>query len=141
MTRGRTLPRARASVLRYADLGGRWGVTDGESRIWLDLQLLQVEGRCTLAHELIHIDRRDPSPQPEQIEQVTENEVAGWGLASADDSACYWITAAAALADSAFAAVTGHPGYGAGPRVHQDAASRRSSNWPPRPRLPAEAGH
>jgi hypothetical protein len=29
---------------------GMWGATDGE-RIWMDPRQLQVESRCTLAHE------------------------------------------------------------------------------------------
>jgi hypothetical protein len=33
-----------------------WGATDGE-HVWLDPRQLQVERRCTLAHELEHIRR------------------------------------------------------------------------------------
>lgn len=32
------------------------GVTDGTSAIWMESDQLQVERRCTLAHELAHID-------------------------------------------------------------------------------------
>ncbi|KZE19121.1 hypothetical protein AVW13_11735 [Brevibacterium casei] len=32
------------------------GATDGTSAIWMEPRLLQVERRCTLAHELAHID-------------------------------------------------------------------------------------
>lgn len=40
-----------------ADLpSGVRGVTDGE-RIWMDSRQLQAERRCTLAHELEHINR------------------------------------------------------------------------------------
>lgn len=40
----------------WTDLGDRLGATDGHSTVWLDDQQLQVERRCTLAHELAHID-------------------------------------------------------------------------------------
>lgn len=39
------------------ELPGRiWGLTDG-TRIWLCRRLNQVARRCTLAHELIHLER------------------------------------------------------------------------------------
>ncbi len=43
-------------VVHYARLPSL-GFTDGERVIWLDSRLLQVERRCTLAHELAHIRR------------------------------------------------------------------------------------
>lgn len=50
--------RALAHVdLHWADLpAGVRGVTAG-NRIWLDLSQLQAERRCTLAHELEHLER------------------------------------------------------------------------------------
>lgn len=43
--------------LTWADLPpGVRGATDGTSAIWLEVDQLQVERRCTLAHELAHID-------------------------------------------------------------------------------------
>ena len=51
------------------------GVTDGRS-IWLARGLLQVEERCTLAHELIHIERGHRGCQPPRIEADVEREAA-----------------------------------------------------------------
>ena len=43
--------------LTWANLPpGVRGLTDGSSAIWLEVDQLQVERRCTLAHELAHID-------------------------------------------------------------------------------------
>lgn len=43
--------------LTWADLPpGIRGITDGSSAIWMESRMLQVERRCTLAHELAHID-------------------------------------------------------------------------------------
>ena len=43
--------------LTWADLPpGVRGLTDGSSAIWLEVDQLQVERRCALAHELAHID-------------------------------------------------------------------------------------
>lgn len=43
--------------LTWADLPpGIRGLTDGSSAIWMETAQLQVERRCTLAHELAHID-------------------------------------------------------------------------------------
>ena len=43
--------------LTWADLPpGTRGLTDGSSAIWMEPRQLQVERRCTLAHELAHID-------------------------------------------------------------------------------------
>lgn len=50
-------------LLDWAELpGGLMGVTDHQQRtITLDSGLLQAERRCTLAHELEHVDR-GPAP-------------------------------------------------------------------------------
>ncbi|WP_181275969.1 ImmA/IrrE family metallo-endopeptidase [Brevibacterium oceani] len=43
--------------LTWADLPpGVRGLTDGSSAIWMEPRQLQVERRCTLSHELAHID-------------------------------------------------------------------------------------
>lgn len=53
----RELRRLKRLVLHWQELRpGMWGATDGE-RVWLDPRQLQVERRCTLAHELEHIRR------------------------------------------------------------------------------------
>lgn len=44
-------------TLTWRDLpSGVRGATDGTSAIWMDPDQLQVEKRCTLAHEVAHID-------------------------------------------------------------------------------------
>lgn len=43
--------------LTWANLPpGVRGITDGTTAIWMEVDQLQVERRCTLAHELAHID-------------------------------------------------------------------------------------
>lgn len=42
--------------VEYARLDGRCGETNGRDLIRLDKRLLQVERRCTLAHELVHVE-------------------------------------------------------------------------------------
>ncbi|WP_342762987.1 ImmA/IrrE family metallo-endopeptidase [Dermabacter hominis] len=42
--------------VEYARLDGRCGETNGRDLIRLDKRLLQVERRCTLAHELVHLE-------------------------------------------------------------------------------------
>ncbi|QEU11286.1 ImmA/IrrE family metallo-endopeptidase [Dermabacter vaginalis] len=48
-----TFPRVRVEFTR---LEGRCGETNGRDLIRLDERLLQVERRCTLAHELVHVE-------------------------------------------------------------------------------------
>ncbi len=52
------------------------GRTNGVDEIWMDKRLLQVERRCTLTHELIHIERAHTSHQPEKIERQVCAETA-----------------------------------------------------------------
>ena len=42
--------------VEFARLDGRCGETNGRDLIRLDKRLLQVERRCTLAHELVHLE-------------------------------------------------------------------------------------
>lgn len=44
------------------------GRTNGVDNIWLDKRLDQVERRCTLTHELIHIERHHIGCQPASVE-------------------------------------------------------------------------
>lgn len=46
---------------------GMSGATDGR-RIYLERNLLQVERRCTLAHELVHVDMGHVGCQPPDVE-------------------------------------------------------------------------
>lgn len=54
----------------------RLGETDGRTRIRLRMPLLQVERRCTLAHELIHLERGDTGECTSTVERAIEREVA-----------------------------------------------------------------
>ncbi|WP_040386356.1 ImmA/IrrE family metallo-endopeptidase [Dermabacter jinjuensis] len=42
--------------VEFTRLEGRCGETNGRDLIRLDKRLLQVERRCTLAHELVHLE-------------------------------------------------------------------------------------
>lgn len=54
---------------------GVWGQNDGH-RIWIHTGLLQVERRCTLAHELEHIRRGHRGCQPPAVEAEVHQAVA-----------------------------------------------------------------
>lgn len=55
---------------------GLQGASDGTSQIWLDRRLLQVERRCALVHEMIHIEHGHADCQPERIERTVRREAA-----------------------------------------------------------------
>ena len=68
-------------VVHFADLHpGTWGATDGTDRIWLDRRLLQVERRCTLAHELEHIRRGHHGCQEPAVERAVAAAAARYLL-------------------------------------------------------------
>lgn len=46
------------------------GITDGTSAIWMETDQLQVERRCTLAHELAHIDLGHTTETTDQEENA-----------------------------------------------------------------------
>lgn len=48
--------------VEFARLEGRCGETNGRDLIRLDKRLLQVERRCTLAHELVHLEAGEGRP-------------------------------------------------------------------------------
>lgn len=62
-------------VVDYVHLGaGRMGQTCGRS-MWIDDRLTQAERRCTLTHELVHIERRgcehhDPDVEESIVELI-----------------------------------------------------------------------
>lgn len=62
------------------------GATDG-TRIYLDNRLLQVERRCTLAHELEHIRRGHTGCQSSAVERTVEAAAARWLLPDPRDVA------------------------------------------------------
>ena len=51
------------------------GVTDG-ARIWMAREQLQVERRCTLTHELIHIEQGHHGCQPAHVERLVSVEAS-----------------------------------------------------------------
>lgn len=63
--------------VRFADLGddGPLGVTDGQV-ITLTTGMLQVERRCVLMHELVHVERGIPHGHDPREESAVEREVA-----------------------------------------------------------------
>ena len=48
--------------VEFTHLDGRCGETNGRDLIRLDKRLLQVERRCTLAHELVHLEAGEGRP-------------------------------------------------------------------------------
>jgi len=52
------------------------GRTNGTDIIWLDNRLQQVERRCVLAHELVHVERRHIGCQPPAVERSVRIETA-----------------------------------------------------------------
>ena len=70
-------------TLSWLDLPpGVRGATDGTSAIWMEVDLLQVERRCTLAHELAHIDlghTTKPTVAEEQVaRRLTAQKLIHW---------------------------------------------------------------
>lgn len=55
---------------------GAPGRTNGTDIIWLDKRLNQVERRCALTHELIHLERRHTGCQPHSVEVDVRAEAA-----------------------------------------------------------------
>lgn len=86
--------------LHYATLpDGTWGLSDGHT-IWLDEGLSQAERRCTLMHELVHLERGEHSCQDEATEEAVHALVARrlipWALLA---SAVVWAEDILELAD------------------------------------------
>ncbi len=52
------------------------GRTNGRDVIWLDKRLSQVERRCALTHELIHIEHAHEGCQPPGVEAKVRAEAA-----------------------------------------------------------------
>lgn len=81
-------------VVHHRELhpSGTRGVTDGVRRIWLDSRLTQVERRCTLAHELVHIKAGHTGCQPTAVEARVEAAAARYLLpdAAAIGDALVW---------------------------------------------------
>lgn len=50
--------------------------TNGTDVIWMDRRLMQMERRCALTHELVHLDQGHHGCQPRAIEHAVRAEVA-----------------------------------------------------------------
>lgn len=62
--------------VHYAPLpAGTWALSDGRS-IWLDDGLSQAERRCTLMHEIVHLELGQHTCQDEATERAVHAEVA-----------------------------------------------------------------
>lgn len=61
---------------------GMRGATDGTSSVWLERRLLQVERRCTLTHELVHVDLGHTEAQDAKTEskvrRITAQRLIDW---------------------------------------------------------------
>lgn len=82
---------------------GMLGATNGK-QIWLSLKQLQVERRCTLTHELVHIERGHNGCQPTAVEKQVCAEAARrlitidqlrawlpWALSMEELADCLWV--------------------------------------------------
>lgn len=70
----RRLTHIHISFVRMPD--GVPGRTDGLRVIWLDKNLQQVERRCALAHELVHIEFGHDGCQQPSVERQVRTETA-----------------------------------------------------------------
>ena len=57
-------------------VGDTLAYTDGSENIWILEGLTIAERRCTLTHELIHLERRDAGHQGDKVERLVEREAA-----------------------------------------------------------------
>jgi hypothetical protein len=72
----RALGRLTHVVVVWAELPGLLGATNGRDRIWLDPRQLQVERRCTLAHELEHLRLGHDRCMPGWVERRVSHAAA-----------------------------------------------------------------
>lgn len=72
----RVLRTAAHLTLYWAAMPHHRGLTDGRSTIVLHPDMLQVERRCTLAHELVHVDMGHTSGCNTAEERAVQAETA-----------------------------------------------------------------
>ena len=58
------------------DAGDALAYTDGSENIWILDGLTVAERRCTLTHELIHLERGDTGHQSDKVERLVERDAA-----------------------------------------------------------------
>lgn len=90
-----------------ADLpDGVRALTDGERAVWLRAGMSQVQRRCTIAHELVHLRRQHRGCQPPAVEAAVRREVArrllpdvhhlaeelAWAHSMAEAADALWVT-------------------------------------------------
>jgi hypothetical protein len=63
-------------TVKWVHLSDKRALTNGVDVIWMDKSALQVERRCSLTHELIHIEKKHTSCQPLAIERKVRAEAA-----------------------------------------------------------------
>lgn len=63
-------------TVEWVRLHHKRAMTNGIDTIYMDKRALQVERRCSLTHEMIHIERRHTSCQPPAIEKDVRAEAA-----------------------------------------------------------------
>lgn len=98
----RTMPQI---TVVWAELDSKSALTNGRDTVWLDKHLLQVERRCSLTHELIHIERGHTSCPPNAAETGVRAETARrlipfpdllehkrWSRSVEELADCLWVT-------------------------------------------------
>lgn len=82
------------------------GCTNGTDTIWMDTRLLQVERRCTIAHEQTHIRLGHTECQDEKTETKVRRLTALQLIDTADlIEACKWSATADEVADELWVTV------------------------------------
>lgn len=62
--------------LVWRPLAGLYGCTDGHATIWMHPRQTRIEKRCTLAHELVHLERGHTAACHSAVERAVRVEVA-----------------------------------------------------------------
>lgn len=74
--------------------------TDGKRVIWLDPRMNQVERRCVLTHELVHLEYGHHGCQPGKVEHLVRTEAARYLIDIRDLRWCaLWALSLPELAD------------------------------------------
>lgn len=63
-------------TVHHIELQRLSAVTDGLSTIWLDDRLTEIEERCALAHELVHLEMGHVGHQPPAVEEKVREQAA-----------------------------------------------------------------